>query len=452
MSRRLNSALLALLAAFPLALGGVGGAWSGDARAATAAAGGTCTWYVSPRGSVRSGGRSEPRPTTLRYASENAAPGDVVCVSRGIYRLRRLLQITRGGTPGSWIVYRSYNGRAQIMAAGPLGTALIQVVAPAAYLQFSRLSFDGGGTNAHEAFLLKQRVHHVRFLNNDVSNMGASGIVSVGADYVTCVGNRIYRFGDGVGWGTGISFNSGPGAFWYDTAGGFHNVIVDNVITGGVDNSSHHSDGNGISVDLGNKVSPTLIANNVVYMNGGRGIVTVWVSGSVYVVNNTLYKNGLDLRMRGIGEAVSQGSSNQVWANNIVYAWERRYTYQFLDSSTAITHSHDAHFGGNGLQSIPSTIANDPTKIMLANPLFADAPVVDATADGQWRNPPAPWTLGKRLSTHRGSPLVDTAVDPRTLPGLDAALLAGITRWVMTAIDGKPRPAGAGFDYGAYER
>jgi hypothetical protein len=415
-------------------------------------AGSACSWFVAPRGSVRAGGRSENRPTTLRYASRHVAPGDVVCLLPGVYRLRRMLEITRGGTADSWIVYRSHRGRALVTPAVPIPAPLIQIRPPAAYLQFSRLSFDGGGTNAYEAVLAKPGVHHVSFLDNEITNMGAAGFATVGADYVTVARNKIYRFGDGVGWASGISLNSNTGAFWSDTAPGFHNIIADNFIAGGVDNSTHHSDGNGIVLDLGRKIPPTLIANNVVYMNGGRGIVTVQTSGSVYVLNNTLYKNGLDLRLVGIAEAVPQESSNQVWANDIAVAWEPRFTYQLLDGSSAITYIRNAHFGGKGTQFVPTGIAADPARFKVADPLFLNATRVDPTADGQWRTAPSPARVSTAFALRSGSPLIDVGVDPRTLPGLDAAMVRGIDRWVMTAVDGTARPAGNGFDLGAYER
>jgi Right handed beta helix region len=329
---------------------------------------------------------------------------------------------------------------------------LLQIRAPAAYLQFSGLSFDGRGTYAYEAALIKHGVHHVRFLNNDISNMSAAGIATISTDYMTFAGNRIYRFGEGVGWSSGISLNSNAGAFRYDAAPGFHNVLANNIIAGGVDNSKHHSDGNGIILDLGGRISATLIANNIVYMNGGRGIVTVKTSGSVYVVNNTMYKNGLDLRMTGIAEAVAQASSNQVWANNIAYAWEPRFTYQLLDGSTRVMYIRDAHFGGKGTHDVPSTASGEAVGIVAADPLFVSAPPVDPVANGQWRNAPPPWRVPGAFALQRASPFVDAGVDPRRLPGLAAAKLVGMDRWVMRSIDGTIRPAGEGFDYGAYER
>src|SRR5207249_5752405 len=71
----------------------------------------SCTWFVSPIGSVRAGGRSQSHPTTLRYASLRAAPGAVVCLMKGVYRLTNTLIMRGGGRPDAWITYRSYDGK-----------------------------------------------------------------------------------------------------------------------------------------------------------------------------------------------------------------------------------------------------------------------------------------------------------------------------------------------------
>jgi hypothetical protein len=321
----------------------------------------------------------------------------------------------------------------------------------AAYVEFNGLTFDGASL-ATAAVGCYNHSHHIRVLNSYVRFMGAAGISIMNCDYATIAHNVVYRFGDAEGWSSGISLNWDSGAFWVDQASGFHNVVADNIIAGGVDNSANHSDGNGIILDLGGNIAPTLLADNVVYMNGGRGITTLQTSGKVVVLNNTLYKNGLDLRMNGLGEAAPNASSNQIWANNIVYSWDTRYTYQLLGGSTNISYVFDAQYGGKGTQFIASSIATNPAQIGYFDPGFVNAPYVDPIADRQWRSPPSPDALGQGLALRSGSPLIDTGVDPRTLPGLDSALIAGVEAWAMTAVDGASRPTGSGFDYGAYER
>ena len=116
-----------------------------------------------------------------------------------------------------------------------------------------------------------------------------------------------------------------------------------------------------------------------------------------------------------------------------------------------MTYTRDDTFGGLGTQNLLSLVLGDPLQMLAANPLFVAPPAVDPSADGQWRSPPTPAALGRGLALQSGSPLLNAGVDPRTLPGLDSSLLAGVATYAMTAIDGTLRPAGSGFDYGAYE-
>ena len=441
-------ASLLTLATSGSAVGSGLGASGKSAPSKTRTAG--CTLYVAPNGTANNAGTSPSRPLTIAAANSRSVPGSVICVAAGSYTTG-LVQV-HSGSSSAWIVWRSYDGTPVIHWDPHQSHNLIFKVSDgAAYVAFRGLAFDGASI-ATAAVGCYNHSHHVRVVDSTIRYMGSAGISAVGCDYLTIVGNTVYRFGDNVGWSSGISLNWSSGAFWYDQAPGFHNVIADNFITGGVDNSSHHSDGNGIILDLGGNISPTLVTDNVVYMNGGRGITTLQTTGKVYVVNNTLYKNGLDLRMAGIGEAAPNSSANQVWANNAVYAWQPRYTYQLLGGSTGIMYRRDSSFGGLGTKYLPQPIAANAAEVASANPRFTAAPDVNPSADGQWRNPPTPASLAGGLSLAADSPLVGAGVDPRTLPGLDPAMLAGIDKWAMTAINGKARPVGGAFDVGAYER
>src|SRR5512146_243048 len=167
--RKHNVGVVAIVA---LLTGSGAGVVTSQSSAASRGAGAApCTWYAAPNGSLRSGGRSSTRATTLKNAARQARAGNVVCLLPGTYRLKRPLTIRQSGKPSAWIVFRSYGGRATLTAAGPLNAALIQVHDPAAYVQFSGLSFDGGGTLAYEAIIIGHRVHHVRLLGNRINNM-----------------------------------------------------------------------------------------------------------------------------------------------------------------------------------------------------------------------------------------------------------------------------------------
>ncbi|MGO6690549.1 right-handed parallel beta-helix repeat-containing protein, partial [Rhizobium leguminosarum] len=65
----------------------------------------------------------------------------------------------------------------------------------------------------------------------------------------------------------------------------------------------------------------TLVENNLVYENGGKGIQVTW-SDSVTVKNNTAYHNNQDPQNSGTwrGELSNSASSNNTWVNNIAVA------------------------------------------------------------------------------------------------------------------------------------
>jgi hypothetical protein len=219
-------------------------------------------------------------------------------------------------------------------------------------------------------------------------------------------------------------------------------VGVNNVISGTTDESSLHTDGNGIIMDLGGNVPPVLIANNLIYENGSRCIHSFHVQNT-WVVNNTCYKNGLDTRQLGIGEIVGGGSDSRGnhFVNNIVQAWTGRYQYQLFNGAGA-TLDYDDGFGG--------LVGVTPRYAL--NPMFASPPAVDPLLAQQQRNAVPPWEIGASFMLQAGSPLVDAGVDPRNASGVTAALRAGMDRYLTRDLNGAARPQGSAFDLGAYER
>src|SRR5439155_20970706 len=148
--------------------------------------------------------------------------------------------------------------------------------------------------------------HHINFIGNIIRNTAGSGIATQGCDYVISDHNIINHNGyipagcNGCSWTSGISYNDIP---WADSYDGLHNVISNSIIVGEVDQSFHHSDGNGIILDQPDHnpphvgTPPSLIINSVVYGNGGRCIATFMnpTSGdqvtNFWIVNNTCKKN-----------------------------------------------------------------------------------------------------------------------------------------------------------------
>ncbi|PYU64557.1 MAG: hypothetical protein DMG56_06010, partial [Acidobacteria bacterium] len=169
-------------------------------------------------------------------------------------------------------------------------------------------------------------------------------------------------------WTSGISLNSSQ---WFDTYSGLHNIISNNTVVGEFDNTSNHTDGNGIILDLGGNTPPTLILNNVVYGNGGRCIQPNYVQ-NFYVINNTCYKNDLDPSEPNFPSFGTNGASNGYIVNNIAYAWNSGYpAYGEYNGSSNIFFYTNLLYGASYNFSY-----SDPSQFIQADPLFAGRPPV----------------------------------------------------------------------------
>ena len=446
------------------------GDYSVDSLADSAGSGAEgCTIFVSPSGSSSSPGTSESAPTTLAHARDVSVPGNVICIGAGVYNTSGNFVINRSGNASAWITYRSYNGEATIhYTGGSLSGGVLQVqgsYAPnwggAHHIIIDGLTLDGNNTIGGGVFAT-QGAHHVIVRNCKIQNTGATGIAFNAVDYAIAENNQIFRVGYNQGWSSGVSLwyggtgcvYGGPTA-WYDNAPGFHNIIAGNVISGAFDNSSYHSDGNGIIVDGCGNTPPVLIVNNVTYENGGRGICTLSNSGQIWVVNNTAYRNGLDLQV-GSGQApdiMGNITSNMHWYNNIAFGRRdgSRYTtgYTYNNTSSTIQYVKNLSFNGN-FMGIPSAVTGNPSNFIQVDPLFSAPPTVDSSST-PWSTALPPWQLGTSLALRAGSPAVDVGVDPRTDPALTADLRVAFDAYFAADVLGRPRILGSAVDLGAYE-
>lgn len=405
-----------------------------------------CSVYVAPRGTRAAGGRAPRTATSLLAAGDRAVPGAVVCLRGGTYPIRSDLLLSRSGTSAQPIVYRSYNGTPILKWVGPKpapesSSAVLLADRHAHDLVFDGLTIDGAN-RASIGFKCNRGGYRMIVRNSTIRNTGSAGVDTKRCDYVTVEHNLISHTGydPNVGWSSGISLNS---QVWSDRQPGFHSFVVGNIVAGASDESSKHSEGHGIIVDLGDDAPPVLIANNVVYENGGSGI-NVHHAANVWAINNTCYGNGLDPRLGpGIGEITANGSESQnlQFANNVAFAKADRPPYEFDGGAQGVL-SHDVAYGGDvsgGLQ------------VRRFDPGFVDPPPLDLNRGLPQTRALPPWRIGSRLVPKRSSPLIDAGVDPRTLPGLTPPMLDAIDHYLGRDIRGLRRPEGRGWDVGAYE-
>jgi hypothetical protein len=204
-----------------------------------------------------------------------AGPGSVVCLEAGEYDVSSQVWLSKSGTQSAPITYQSYGGRALIKYTGTAssGGGLLQTNSCTPWCGSHDLVIDGlsidAGTILGAGIKAAQGSYRITVENCLIQNAGETGIALNAVDYVTAVHNQIYHNGYGQGWSSGISlwyggnggyaYGSGTGSQYqagYDAYSGFHNIIADNIISGQYDNSTNHSDGNGIIIDGSGAIPP----------------------------------------------------------------------------------------------------------------------------------------------------------------------------------------------------
>lgn len=420
-----------------------------------------CTIFASPTGNDANSGATATAPKTFNGAANATQPGSVVCFLGGTYNLSSSFAPPTNGTPSLWIVYKAYgDSPANLLYTGPadaspmfrLGTGSFPT--GPSYLEFQGLNLNGNG-NAGDAFWCEGG-HHLRFIGNTMTNTGGSGVGTRDCDYLTTDHNVIYHNGympastpdpQWYGWTSGISYNSDQ---WFDNYQGFHNIISNNIVVGEYDSSTHHTDGNGIILDLSNgtytassaNTPPALIINNVVYGNGGR-CIHAFVVTNFWIVNNTCYKNNLDPTLGNAASLSTNNSQSGNFINNIAVAWDTgNPTYAEEGTNSNISFYTDLYFG-SALNFTPS----DPSQFLQADPLFVNPP---SLTGGGYATALAPSQLGNGLTLTAASPARGKGIDPTTLPNLPAAIVNDLKTYIYTDINGKARPQGGAFDLGAY--
>jgi hypothetical protein len=295
----------------------------------------TCTkqYFVSPSGNDSNDGTSLATAlATIGAATKlSLVGGDCVTVESGTYD--ETLQITTSGgadTCTGYVVFRAASeGGAKIVSTDEYQGVMVN----ASYVMVD--GFDIQDTSTGGAFVAGTNdvvsghvvvYHHIDAIRNVAHESGGAGLAAIHADYIRFEGNTVYKnaftspYGD-----SGIDLWEAQAS---DALPGFHIVIRNNVsYQNGEWSLTSPTDGEGILCDsfdyadstYGTTPYPqeTLIENNVVWGNGGRGIEASGVGPTSYVTfrNNTAFDNNRQQLPWPGAEIHSLGNHNSFYDN-----------------------------------------------------------------------------------------------------------------------------------------
>ncbi len=228
-------------------------------------------------------------------------------------------------------------------------------------------------------------VHHATVRNCTIHDCPKSGIGIGMCDYLTFENNVVHD----CSWGGPVGIYTSGISLWklrpWDTAAGIHNTVRGNLVYHNYNNQSDpkRSDGNGIIIDSTAFDRGTLVENNVVFNNGGGGIL---VDGgrNCIVRSNTLYQNGWDPNLHSpqlylVTVFWEKGQENTPCVNNQVY--DNIIVPRPAQNGLAVKPDSINCTLSNNLRqdSLPTDFSgrND----VLADPLFVNASTDPATAN-----------------------------------------------------------------------
>lgn len=430
------------------------------------------SYYVATNGNDSNIGTIDLPWKTLNKA-RSVGPGSTVYFRGGTYY--GTLSPNNSGTSSAWITFTAYPGEQAYIVNTNGDAVTIKTInggnysyaQQRSYIEISNLDIQGSlkGVRIDQA-------HHIRIIDNVIHDSKIGGIsVPNGTDHLLIQGNTIYGnctggppCSSGISiWNSGCFFGtSSTCSVLNDGAEGYHIIIRNNIIYGNTNDggvcNSPVTDGNGVILDNNGDDNPlTLVANNLIYHNGGRCVQSL-NSPNVHIINNTCWENLQTDRMQNNGTSeinlqynsqigtVNWDNHPVVIKNNLVYGrgdgclygnfsvpndgYESDYNLWYQDDADG---SYDTDYsnvtGGNR----PCNWNLGSNEIRYSDPSFTATPTCtgsDPYYSCDWEN--------EDFRLQSGSPAINSGTNE----------FASV---VSTDYDGNPRSQGGGYDIGAYE-
>lgn len=407
------------------------------------------SYYVDPAGDDGDDGSSAHPWRTIQHAVDSVTPGDTILVRGGTYAGAR---IERSGTAEAWITLKAALGAIVLInAPGPDnrhdsnvefetwegdGTVAYWVIEGLDVANAPNWGIDIRGNEENHS-------HHITVRGNAVHDNGLSsgvtGIFTAFSDYILVENNESYGNGEhGV----------------YLSNSGDHSVVRGNRLHHNV-NCGLHMNGDA-SMGGDGVISDVLVEKNVIYENGAGGGSAINMDG----VTDSLVRNNLLYRNHAGGLAVFQSDgavcsqNNRFLNNTIVMAVDGRWAVNISQSDCLdnklfnnIIYSDHSWRGSIFIASADLAGFESDYNVVLDRFSVEDDGVVISLSEWQ--------ALGYDAHSLIATPaalFLDATGDNYHLPAGSPAVDQGTTLAdVSDDLDGRPRPAGAGFDIGAYE-
>ena len=401
--------------------------------AAAARPGHAADYYVKNGGVDAKDGLSLANAwATLPHAADAVGPGDTVHVQNGSYRG---FYLTTSGNSGAPITFRAEGTSVQITQDNPTTP--------------DGINLEGASWVVVDGFVVNDRTR--------------TGIRAVTADHVTV---RNCKLGHNGRWGilTGFvdDFTAENNEAHHSVAE--HGIYVSNscnrpIVRNNVVYSNHanglHFNGDA-SLGGDGLIEDALVEGNVIYDNGagGGGGSGINMDGSVRgtIRNNLLYNNhssGISLYQI---DAATGSTDNLIENNTVVNAADGRWCININSGSTGNVLRNNILYNYHSFRGVitvddSSLQGFKSTNNSLMDRMSADGDNTILTL-AQWQA--LGYDAGSFVATPAQNfvaPGTDFHLLP-TSPAVDAGSAAGAP---STDLEGAPRPAGAGYDIGAYE-
>jgi hypothetical protein len=398
---------------------------------AAAGLAGATDYWVAPGGSDAADGLSPATAwATLGHAAALVNPGDTVHVADGAYQG---FDLRRAGTASAPITFLAASPAVQITADNPDTPDGINVE------NSGYVVIDGFTVNGRTRAGVRVAVSpFVTVRNCHTGYNGAWGIFTGFADHFTVENNEAHHS------------RTQHGIYVSNTCVSpvvRGNVVHDNYAAGIHMNGDASQGGAGV-------ITGALIERNVIYNNGaggGSGINLDGVQDSV-VQDNLIYEShasGISLYRID----ASAGSSDDLVINNtILVAADGRWAVNINNGSSGDTirnnilwNDHPFHGAITIDSSSRPGFASDHNAVVDRFSADGGKTVIDLAA---WQ------ALGYEQASFVATPavlFVNPGVDFHLLAGAPAVDAGSALGAPLYDLDGNPRPAGGGFDVGAYE-